>query len=107
LPVEPCADDVGVLLGRDLHHAAHDARPGQRGTEVVLALVDGLGAHRGVDEVAHELVALIVHVAGDGSAGQGLLAGRFQILLLTDVGAEGHDLGLVLLPQPADDDGSI
>jgi len=60
--------------------------PCNRGAEVILALVDRVGAHHRVDEVARKFLHQIQRV---GLAGTGLSRlGReaFQLLLLADVG---------------------
>ena len=53
-------DRVGADRPRDLDLALGDQRPGDRGAEQILALVNRVGAEHREDEVAHELLAQIL-----------------------------------------------
>jgi hypothetical protein len=56
------ADGVGAGQQRDLDLALGDQRPGDRGAEQVLALVERVGAEHREHEVAHELFAQVLDV---------------------------------------------
>ena len=77
-----------------------------RRAEQVLAFVQGVGAEHREHEIAHELFAQVVD--------EDLLhaelachARRCEFLALADVGGEGHDLAVVSLLQPREDDGGV
>ena len=102
-------DGVGADVAGDLDLALGDQRPGDRGAEQVLALVEGVGAEHREDEVLHELLAHVVDedVLGLDAQHLGLLARRTQFLALAEIGGEGHDLAAVGRLQPLQDDGGV
>jgi hypothetical protein len=99
-------DGVGAGLARDLDLALGDQRPGDRGAEQVLALIERVGAEHREDEVAHELLAYVVDedVLGLDAEQLGLLARRRQLLALAEIGGESHDLAAIGGLQPFQDD---
>jgi hypothetical protein len=60
LPVAPWATASAPVILRDLDLALGDQRPGDRGAEQVLALIERIGAEHREDEVAHEFLAQIL-----------------------------------------------
>ena len=63
----------------------------------------------GERKLAHELVAQIIDedVLGPDPHQLGLVSRRLEFLALTEVGGEGHDLAVVCLPQPFEDDAGV
>ena len=99
---------VGADAMRDLDLTLGDERARHRGAEQVLPIVDGAGAQRGEDEVAHELFAQILDVALLGAGGEGLLAHAAQLVgTLSDVGRDADDARVVVLTQPRNDDRGV
>ena len=76
------------LVG-DLDQPLGDQRPGDGRAEQVFALVDGIGAEHGENEIPDELLAQVVDVDFLDAHGLGLGAGRLDLLALADVGGEG------------------
>ena len=100
-------DGVGLFLLRDVHLCLGNERTGDRGAEVILALVNRVGPDHRVDEVAGEFLDEIEGVVF-GSAGlQGLLVQALKLLFLTDISCKGDDLGVVSFLEPFDDDGGV
>jgi hypothetical protein len=100
-------DGVAAGLERHLGLVLRDQRPREGRSEEIGALVDGVSAYGGKDEVADELLANIAHHAVDRSRGPGLLRQAGKLLLLADVGRVGDDLTAVVLLQPVQDDGRV
>ncbi len=103
------ADGVGAHLAGDLDLLLGDQRPGDRGAQQVLALIDRVGAEHREHEVAHELLAHVLDedVLGLHAGGQGLGAGRLDLFALAQVGGEGDDLRPVFGLQPLEDDRGV
>ena len=100
-------DGVGTHQLGDLDLALGDQRPGDRGAEQVLALVERVGAEHREHEIAHEFFAEIVDEDLLHAHHLGLLARRLQLFALADVGGEGHHLALVGVLQPTEDDRGV
>jgi hypothetical protein len=98
---------VGTGLARDLDLALGDQRARDRRAEEVLALVDRVGAEHRKHEIAHELLAQIVDVDLLDASRLRLGAGGLELLALTDVGGEGHDLAAIGVLQPLENDRGI
>src|SRR5262249_48553219 len=91
--------DLGLALG--------DQRTRDGRAEQVLALVDGSGAEHRKDEVAHELLAQVLDDALHRAGGARLGVETVELLGLPQVGAEGDDLRLVAVDEPAQDDRGV
>jgi hypothetical protein len=93
--------DIDQLLG--------DQRARNRGAEQVDTLVMGIGAEHREDVVADEFLAQVLDedVFRLDAEQQRLLAGRFKLLALTEIGGKGHHLAIVGRLQPFQDDGGI
>ena len=76
----------------DLDQVLGDHRPGDRGAEQVLALIERIGAEHREDEIAHEFLAHIDDADVLDAEHLGLLARRLELLALAEIGGEGHDL---------------
>ena len=88
-------------------HLLGDAGTGHGRAEEVPPLVDGVALERLEDVVLDELLPEVGDHALDGAAGDGLgLDGLEVLVVLADVGAEGHDLE-ALLAEPLEDDGRV
>jgi hypothetical protein len=98
---------IAAGLQRHLDLVLRDQRPRQGRSEQVGALVDGVSADGGEDEVVNELLPQIADHAIDRPGGLGLLAKAREIFFLPDVGGEGDDFAVVALLQPVQDDGRI
>ncbi len=98
---------IGAGLLGDLDLALGDQRPGDRGAEQILALIECIGAEHREDEVAAELLAHILDEDLLDPGHLGLLARRLQLLALAEIGGEGHHLAAVGLLQPFQDDAGV
>ncbi len=107
LPGCAVADGVGAGLGGDLDEPLGDERPGDRGAEQVLALVDGVGPEHGEHIVPDELLPEVLDVDLGHAHGLGLGPRRLELLALPEVGREGHDLAAVSFLQPPQDDRGV
>eukprot|EP00053_Salpingoeca_punica_P020582 m.211961 g.211961 ORF g.211961 m.211961 type:complete len:431 (-) comp19168_c0_seq1:25-1317(-) len=90
-----------ALLG-NLDLLASNARAGQRGSQEIAILVDGVGLDRREDKLGEKLLPQILHIDLLRTKGQGLGAGCIKVLLLADVGQVGNDVE-ALLDQPDED----
>lgn len=101
-------DGGGAVLAGCGGQVLDDDRPGQRGDQRVLALVERVGLDRREAVLVGELVAGVRDLGLDGAAVQRALADRLQVLAaLADVDGDGDDLGARLLGDPADADGGV
>ena len=100
------SDCVGAGLVRDLDQTLGDQRAGDRGAEQIVAFVAGVGAHHREHEIAHELFAQIFDEdVGIGNAHRPrLVARRFDLLALAQIGGEGDHLAAALDLEPFGDD---
>ena len=90
------------LRERDL--AGGGERAGHRGAEQVGAGVDGAGAERREDEVAHELFAQVFDDAVLGAGPFGFFREAVQLATaLPHVGGEAEHASAVALAQPGND----
>ena len=103
------ADRVGADLARDLDLALGDQRPGDRGAEQILALVERVGAEHREDVVADELLPQVVDedVLGLDAEQLGLGPRRLDLLALAEIGGEGDDFGAIFGLQPFQDDRGV
>ncbi len=87
-------DRVGADRARDLDLALGDQRPGDRGAEQILALVERVGAEHREDIVADELLPEVVDedVLRLDAEQLGLGPRRLDLLALAEIGGEGDDL---------------
>ena len=100
-------DGVGLFLEGDFHLGLGDERTRDGGAEIILALVNRVGADHRVDVVFGELLDQIEGVVLGGAGGLGLLVEALEFLFLADVGRESDDLGVVGFLEPFDDDGGV
>ena len=96
-------DGVGALLFGDVDHGPGDQRPGERGAEQVVALVDRSRAQHRKDVVTDERFAEIDRVGLAGAGGERLLSRLFDLFSLADVGGESDDLCPVARLEPVQD----
>jgi hypothetical protein len=100
-------DGDGALLAGDVDEQLRDQRPGERGRERIVVLIDGAGEQAGEGEVAQEGV---LHVARDHLQRAGLQAALLdeaEVGLSADVDGEGDDLVALGVDQPADRDRGV
>ncbi len=100
---------VRSSLYRDLDLALGDQRPGDGRSQQVFALVDRVGPKHGEHEIAHEFLAQIldVDVFRLDPKLQRLTPRRLQFLALAEIGGKGHDLAVIHVLQPLQDDRGI
>ena len=98
---------IGADLFGDLDLALRDQRPGDRGAEQVLALIQRVGAEHREDEVAHEGLAQVVDEDFLHAEHLRLLARRAEFLALAEIGGEGDDLAAIGRLQPAQDHAGV
>ena len=91
----------------DLDQLPRNQRPAERRPHWIAVFVDRVGLERRQDVVARELLADVEHVGADGAAGERAIAHVLELLPLTEVQRDGHDLGAVFLGQPWNGDGGI
>ena len=97
-------DGVSPFRQCCLYHRLGDDRAGHGGAQQIGAFIDGAGLQGWVDVLFDELFAQVLDDALGGARGDGLLLDPFQIVtLLTDVGDEGNDFGVIVLFQPGND----
>ena len=101
-PTALADDDVVPFVAIDRVGAAVE-----RMFERVDLLIEGARLQARPDEVAHELLAQVVDVDLRRAGGLGLLADADELLLLAEVGGEGHDLRAVALLEVLEDDGGV
>jgi hypothetical protein len=94
-------------LRRDLDQALGDQRAGDGGAEQIDALVHGVGAEHREHEVADELLAQVLDENLLDAEHLRLAPGRLEFVALAEVGGEGHDLAVVGLLQPLEDDRGV
>ena len=100
-------DGIGFFLLGYVHLGLGDERAGDGGSEVILALVNRVGADHRVDVVRGEFLDQIEGVVLGGAGGLGLLIEALQLFFLADVGCEGDDLRIISLFEPFDDHGGV
>ncbi len=94
---------VGADLFGDLDLALRDQGPCDRGAQQILPLVQRVRAEHRKDEVPHEGFAEILDEDLAHAEHLRLAAGGLELLALTEIGGEGHDLATVFGLQPAQD----
>ena len=73
----------------------------------ILALVYRTGLEHGVNEIRSEFIDGIDNVALGSSRSAGLCLEALCFLILTDIDADGDDLGLVSHGKPLQNDGGV
>ena len=102
-----CAS-VGADAPRHLDLTPRDEWPRHRGSEEVLAVVDGARTERGEDEVADELLAEILDEALLGSRRKRFRTNAGKLAhALADVSGDADDARVIVLAEPGYDDGGI
>ncbi|MFT3810456.1 MAG: hypothetical protein QM698_11105 [Micropepsaceae bacterium] len=98
-------DGVGAEAVGDVDLLFRDERAGDGGAEQILALIDRIGAEHREDEVAAEFVAHVLdeNVLRLDAQQQRLLARRFKLAPLAEIGGEGDDLAAIFGLQPFQD----
>ncbi len=101
-------DRVGAFGARDLGLLLRDRRACDRSAEQVVAFVDRVGAQDREDEIARELLAQIGHdrVCWRRSS-SAFCSNPSSFFGLSDIGAKCDDLAVVVVIDPAQDDGSV
>ena len=100
-------DRVRLLLLRNGELRLGDQGTRDRGSEVILAFIDGIRAHHRIDEVAREFLNQVEGMVPRGARAAGLGGETLQFLLLADVRGKGDDLRVVGLLQPFENDRGI
>mmetsp|Transcript_6129 Transcript_6129/g.12644 ORF Transcript_6129/g.12644 Transcript_6129/m.12644 type:complete len:239 (-) Transcript_6129:105-821(-) len=98
---------LGSGFGGDADHFLRNAGAGNRGSEQVTSLINGVGFDAVKDIVGNKFLSEIRNdtLAGTDSQGLGLNGGKV-LLELSDVGAKGDDVK-ALFAEPLEDDGSV
>jgi hypothetical protein len=94
-------DGIGAHQFGDFDLPLGDQRPGDRGAEQVLALVQRIGAEHRKDKVFDEGFTQILDENLFDAEKLGLFAGWFKFLALAQIGGERHNLTGVGILKPA------
>ena len=100
-------DGIGPGRVCDFDQPLGDQWPGDRRAQQVFALVQGVGPEHREHEVPDELLPEVLDIDLGHAHSLGLGPCRFKFLALTQIGGEGHDLAVVLLLQPSEDDRGV
>src|ERR1700738_1524991 len=98
---------VSAELQRDFGLPLAQDGPGHGCAEQIGVLVDGAGAQRRPDVIAHEFFAQVLDVGGGGAGGERFFARGFEIFLLADIADHGDYFALIIFFEPGNDDGSV
>src|SRR5260370_2855577 len=98
---------VGAELERDFGLPLAEDGAGHGGPEQIGVFVDGAGAQRRPDVIAHKFFAQILDVGGGGAGGQRFFSRGFEIFLLADVADHGDDFALIIFLEPVNYDGGV
>src|SRR6266851_4520424 len=98
---------VGAELGRGCGLPLAEDGAGHGRPEQIGVFVDGAGAQRRPDVVAHKFFAQVLDVGAGGAGGQRFFSRGFEIFLLADVADHGDDFALIIFLEPGNDDGSV
>ena len=101
------ADGIGAGPGSGLDEALGDHWTGKRGSEQVVALIDGIRPQGREHEVGGKLIDEVADDRLGGAGGKSLHAGFLHLLTLPDVGRVGNDFETAVFDQPAKDDGGV
>src|SRR5215469_2043215 len=96
-------DGIGADLAGNFDLPLRDQRARDRGAEEIGALVKRIGAEHREDKIADELLAQIVDKDLTDAEHLRLLARRFELFALTQIGGECHNLAAIGFLQPAQD----
>mmetsp|Transcript_1192 Transcript_1192/g.2700 ORF Transcript_1192/g.2700 Transcript_1192/m.2700 type:complete len:239 (+) Transcript_1192:700-1416(+) len=98
---------LGSGFGGDANHFLGNAGAGNRGSEQVTSLVNGVGFDAVKDIVGNKFLSEISNDTLAGTDGQSLgLNGRKVLFELSHVGAKGDDVK-AFFAEPLEDDGSV
>jgi hypothetical protein len=100
-------DRVSIFLARNLDQALRNQRARDRGSQQVLAFIDGVGTEHREDEVANEFLSQVVDVNAFHPCRFGLGACRLELFTLADVGGKGDHFALVDILKPFQDHGGV
>ena len=84
-----------------------DQRTGDRSAEHILAFVDRIGAHHREDEVAGKLFDQIDGIVRRSAGGLGFFSQTIEFFLLADVSRVSNDFSVIVLLEPANENGSV
>ena len=101
------SDAVGPPFPGDPDLLPSDHGTRQRGSQQVLAFVDGVGLDRGKDELFHEGAPQVRDHDLVGAGPARLFPDLFQVLPLPHIGQESQDRTSMLRLQPMEHGGSI
>ena len=103
-----CAVGHGVSanFARDFDLTFRNERACNRGAQQVFTLVHGIATKHWEDEVAHKLFTQVVNedLFRFDAKLDGFGACRFEFFALADIGCKGHDLTLIGVLQPFEND---
>src|SRR2546423_8180498 len=95
---------IRFFNARDLDHSLGDERPRDTRPEKILAFVNRAGLKNRKNKIAREFFLKILDHAFGSTGPQRLVLETGKLLFLSDVGAEGNDLRLIVFFQPAKND---
>ena len=101
------ANRVGPRFTRDLNLAFRDQRPCNRGAEQVKPLIDCIGPKHRENIVANEVFSEILNINLLDPEQFRFFARGLQLLPLSEIGREGHNLASISHLQPFQNDGRI
>ncbi len=98
---------VGAEFQCNLGLAFGDDGPRHGSSQQISVFVNGAGAERRPNVVAHKFFAQIFNERGGCAGGERFFAGGFQVFLLADVADHGDNFAAIIFLEPRDDDGGV
>ena len=100
-------DCVGSFALGDFNVGFGNERTSDRCAEHVLTFVDGISTHHRINKVTSELFDQIDGVVRGGTSCFGFFCEAVEFFFLADIGCESDNFSVIVLLEPADEDGGI
>ena len=100
-------DSIRAFALSDLDVGLSNQRPCNRSAEQILTLVDRIGAHHRKNKIAGKLFDQVDGVVRRRAGGLGFFGQAIEFFLLADVGRVGNNFSVVVLLEPANENGSV
>ena len=100
-------DSIRAFALSDLDVGLGNQRPCNRSAEHILPFIDRIGAHHREDEVAGELFDQVDGIVRRRAGGLGFFSQTIEFFLLADVSRVSNDFSVIVLLEPANENGSV